>query len=146
MISWTKRRGSYGDREKGRLWVCSLINLCLVLVEILMYRPGTQIPGLLWTSNSIIANSTVKWMFLHLRSQLCFQLATCHIRCQLWAISCVNCKQYWMPFGTSNSWFRNVSVKRVRFSPITKNKSQSLYTLQTNNRNFMEWGKEVRTD
>lgn len=50
-----------------------------------------------------------------------------------------------MPFGTSNSRFRNVSVKGVRFSPITKNKSQSLYRLQTNSCNFMEWGKEVGT-
>lgn len=91
-----------------------------MLAEGLMYRPGIQIPGLLWTNNSFIRNSTLKWMFAHLKSQLCFQLATCHIRCWLWAISCVNCKQHWVPFGTSNSRFRNVSVKGVRFSPLPR--------------------------
>lgn len=91
-----------------------------MLAEGLMYRPGIQIPGLLWTNNSFIRNSTLKWMFAHLKSQLCFQLATCHIRCWLWVISCVNCKQHWVPFGTSNSQFRNVSVKGVRFSPLPR--------------------------
>lgn len=50
-----------------------------------------------------------------------------------------------MPFGTSNSRFRNVSVKGVRFSPITKNKSQSLHMLPTNSCNFMEPGERGRS-